>query len=162
MFLKPLFLSRTAANVKYKKKNMFLSEFVAEQDGFQYRSPKTITNPDQVGFPLLYKFSIKISCNFVRNNNFNGTFLSRKCLNDKEFETDYDDTWIKHLSKICTTLGYIVSQILLNLGHVFHFHNVNPMCHVFQVQEDLWNDITKSCAFLQLHDVSPRIFSQDH
>ena len=30
--------------------------------------------------------------------------------------------------KICTTLGYIVSLILLNLGHVFRFRIVSRMC----------------------------------
>ena len=43
---------------------------------------------------------------------------------------------------MCTTLGYIVSLILLNLGHVFRFRIVSRMCdnakakHVSQVQED--------------------------
>ena len=30
-------------------------------------------------------------------------------------------------SKIYKTLGYIVSLILLNLGHVFHFHIIGRM-----------------------------------
>ena len=42
--------------------------------------------------------------------------------------------------KIYTTLGYIVSLILLNLGHVFRFGIVS------RVQEDKWNNITKSCV----------------
>ena len=33
--------------------------------------------------------------------------------------------------KIYTTLGYIVSPILLNLGYVFHFHIVGRMCHTY-------------------------------
>ena len=33
-----------------------------------------------------------------------------------------------HILKIYTTLGYIVSLILLNLGHVFRFRIVSRMC----------------------------------
>ena len=42
------------------------------------------------------------------------------------------------LLKTYTTLGYIVSLILLNLGHVFRFRIVNraKAKHVCQVQED--------------------------
>ena len=32
--------------------------------------------------------------------------------------------------KIYTTLGYIVSLILLNLGHVFRFRIVSRKCHL--------------------------------
>ena len=31
-----------------------------------------------------------------------------------------------------------------------------------QVQRDLWNNVTKSCVYLRLQDVSPRGFSRDH
>ena len=59
---------------------------------------KTTTNPDQVGFTLLYKFLIKIGCDFVRNNNFNEKCVPRKCLNIKEFEMDSHGAWTKHWS----------------------------------------------------------------
>ena len=49
--------------------------------------------------------------------------------------------------EICTTFGYIVSVIVFELPN---FKN------------DYWNDITKSCAYLQLQDVSPRGFNRDH
>ena len=35
--------------------------------------------------------------------------------------------------KIYTTLGYIVSQIPLNLGHVFRFRIVSRMCRVVYI-----------------------------
>ena len=60
--------------------------------------------------------------------------------------------------KIYTTLGYIVSLITLNLGHVFHF------CICVDIRDicvDIYN-IIKSCVYLRLQDVSPRGFSQGH
>ena len=53
--------------------------------------------------------------------------------------------------KIYTTLSNIVSQIRLNLGHVFQTHTADDAKakHVSQIQEDLWNNITKSCVNLQ-------------
>ena len=51
--------------------------------------------------------------------------------------------------KIFTTLDYIVSQILLNLRHVFRFRIVGTQSYVSTyawVQEDSWNNITKSCV----------------
>ena len=61
--------------------------------------------------------------------------------------------------KIYTALGYIVSLILLNLGHVFRFRIVS---RTHMADDDLWNNVTKSCVYLQLKDVSPRGFSRDH
>ena len=51
--------------------------------------------------------------------------------------------------KIYTTLGYIVSLILLNLGHVFRFRIVSRMCSTHSADD-------------AEQDVSPRGFSRDH
>ena len=82
------------------------------------------------GFTQLFKYY----CNKdkIYYNQFNG--LDRSLL-------------VKHLElKIYTTLGYIVSLILLNLGHVFRFRIVSWRC---EIQKDKWNNITKSCVYLQ-------------
>ena len=68
---------------------------------------------------------------------------------------------VKHLEfDDIHNLDYIVSLILLNLGHVFPLFIVSLMWrqtaddakakHVSQVQEDKWNNVTKSCAYLQI------------
>ena len=41
---------------------------------------------------------------------------------------------ITYCMKIYTTLGYIVSLILLNLGHVFCFRIVSRMCITYCVK----------------------------
>ena len=59
---------------------------------------------------------------------------------------------------MCTTLGYIVSRILLNLGHVFRSRIV---CFAFAtVADGAKAKHVHTAAYLQLQDVSPRDFGR--
>ena len=56
---------------------------------------------------------------------------SRDVQDDRHFNGLDWSLLVIHLKlKIRTTLGYIVSLILLNVGHVFHFRFVSRMCQL--------------------------------
>ena len=70
----------------------------------------------------------------------------------------------QHLQIAITKVNccHISWQFLRLLFTSTQHKNENSCRLIEDIQEDQWNNITKSCVYLHLQDVSPRGFSREH